>query len=72
MWEMPYHAEHHRYPALPFFALARVHEVLGPELVHVARNGYIGVHADFIRGRCHLGMSGKENTRDHAVDDRRA
>ena len=25
MWEMPFHAEHHRYPALPFFALARAH-----------------------------------------------
>jgi len=50
MWEMPYHAEHHRYPALPFFALAAAHESLGPHLQHVARRGYLGVHADFLKG----------------------
>jgi fatty acid desaturase len=49
MWDMPYHAEHHRYPALPFFALAATHDRLGPELVHVARRGYLGFHADFLR-----------------------
>jgi fatty acid desaturase len=50
MWDMPYHAEHHRYPALPFFALAATHARLGPHLVHVARRGYLGVHLDFVRG----------------------
>jgi fatty acid desaturase len=50
MWDMPYHAEHHRYPALPFFALVEAHESLGPHLVHVARRGYLGVHTDFLRG----------------------
>ena len=49
MWEMPYHAEHHRYPALPFFALAPAHDALGPRLAHVARRGYLGVHADLLR-----------------------
>ena len=49
MWEMPYHAEHHRYPALPFFALAAAHQVVGPYLVHVARKGYLGFHRDLIR-----------------------
>jgi fatty acid desaturase len=48
MWEMPYHAEHHRYPALPFFALARAHQALAPSLVHVARRGYLGLHLDFV------------------------
>jgi fatty acid desaturase len=78
MWEMPYHAEHHRYPALPFFALARVHQVLGPELVHVARRGYIGVHVEFFRSLFFgslgpLDPSPKENTGDdQSVDDRRA
>jgi fatty acid desaturase len=48
MWEMPYHAEHHRYPALPFFALARAHAVLGPQFVHIGRRGYVGVHLDFL------------------------
>ncbi len=48
MWEMPFHAEHHRYPALPFFALASAHRSLGPHLVHVARRGYLGVHAELL------------------------
>jgi fatty acid desaturase len=50
MWEMPYHAEHHHYPALPFFALAEAHEVMGTKLRHVARSGYLGLHADFLKG----------------------
>src|SRR5207245_1974774 len=25
-WNMPYHAEHHAYPAIPFHALPRLHE----------------------------------------------
>jgi fatty acid desaturase len=49
MWEMPYHAEHHRYPALPFFALAKAHASMGPSLVHVARTGYIGFNAALLR-----------------------
>jgi fatty acid desaturase len=49
MWDMPFHAEHHRYPALPFFALAAAHRNLGPRLAHVARRGYLGVHVDLLR-----------------------
>jgi len=49
MWEMPYHADHHRYPALPFFSLARAHVRLGPQLVHIARRGYTGLHLSFLR-----------------------
>jgi MoxR-like ATPase len=26
MWDMPFHAEHHRYPAVPFHALGRLHD----------------------------------------------
>jgi fatty acid desaturase len=50
MWDMPFHAEHHHYPALPFFALADAHESLGPHLSHVARRGYLGFHVEFLRG----------------------
>ncbi|HEX5660325.1 MAG TPA: fatty acid desaturase [Polyangiales bacterium] len=50
MWEMPYHAEHHRYPALPFFALAEAHRSMGPLLVHVERDGYLGMHRAFVKG----------------------
>lgn len=49
MWEMPYHADHHRYPALPFFSLARAHQSLGPHLVHIARRGYWGLHLGLLR-----------------------
>jgi fatty acid desaturase len=50
MWEMPYHAEHHRYPALPFFALSTAHRQLGPHLSTVARRGYLSVHIELVRG----------------------
>lgn len=49
MWDMPYHAEHHRYPALPFFALGQAHAVMGPRLAHVAHVGYLGVHRALLR-----------------------
>jgi fatty acid desaturase len=49
MWEMPYHAEHHRYPAIPFFALGRAHAALGPQLAHVAKDGYLGVNRAVLR-----------------------
>ena len=49
MWNMPFHAEHHRYPALPFFALASAHASMEPRLTHVARSGYLGVHTEFLR-----------------------
>ncbi len=49
MWEMPYHADHHRYPALPFFVLAQAHPKLEPHLAMIARSGYSGLHLGFIR-----------------------
>lgn len=42
LWNMPYHAEHHAYPAVPFHALPRLREEVGPRLVH--RGGIVGVH----------------------------
>ena len=32
MWNMPYHAEHHAYPAVPFHTLPRLHNLLKAEL----------------------------------------
>ena len=29
-WQMPYHTEHHLFPALPFHALARAHRLVAP------------------------------------------
>jgi fatty acid desaturase len=48
MWEMPYHAEHHRYPALPFFALEPAHAALGRHLAHVAQS-YVDVHRTLLK-----------------------
>jgi fatty acid desaturase len=39
MWNMPYHAEHHLFPNIPFHALPAAHGVLAPHLVVVA-DGY--------------------------------
>jgi fatty acid desaturase len=41
MWNMPYHAEHHLYPAIPFHRLAAAHAAIGCRLGYVQR-GYIG------------------------------
>ena len=35
-WNMPYHAEHHAYPAVPFYALPRLHARLAGHIVHTA------------------------------------
>jgi fatty acid desaturase len=58
MWQMPFHAEHHRYPSLPFFALSRAHARIGPHLGHVASRGYSGMHSALLRdllGKRHAG-----------------
>ena len=44
MWNMPYHAEHHAYPAVPFYALPQLHQHLEEDLVHKDLN-----HAQFHR-----------------------
>ncbi len=38
-WNMPYHAEHHAYPALPFHALPAAHELL-KDRIEVQASGY--------------------------------
>jgi len=38
MWNMPYHAEHHSYPAVPFHALPQLHEAMKDELKHKDQN----------------------------------
>lgn len=42
MWNMPYHAEHHAYPAVPFHALPSLNEQIKDELKHQDEN-----HAKF-------------------------
>jgi len=48
MWNMPYHAEHHLYPSLPFHALAKAHGYLRPHLGQVEL-GYLGMHGRLIK-----------------------
>ena len=38
LWNMPWHAEHHAYPSVPFHALPALHELLRPRLVHSGRS----------------------------------
>jgi fatty acid desaturase len=55
MWNMPYHAEHHLYPFIPFHRLEEAHRMLKDRLAHVG-SGYAAWHRDHIRalrGRAH-------------------
>lgn len=47
MWNMPFHAEHHLYPSIPFHALPAAHTLLAPHLSHVAQ-GYSRVNRDIV------------------------
>ncbi|NET10804.1 MAG: fatty acid desaturase [Merismopedia sp. SIO2A8] len=47
MWNMPYHAEHHLYPSIPFHALPAAHQVLKPYFERV-ESGYLHVNQSII------------------------
>ena len=46
-WNMPFHAEHHAIPNLPFHALPALHEELAPHLAHLDQ-GYLASHANMV------------------------
>jgi fatty acid desaturase len=48
MWNMPYHAEHHLFPAVPFHQLPELHLKLRDRIVHVAP-GYIATNRAILR-----------------------
>ena len=48
-WNMPYHAEHHAYPALPFHALPAAHRLLRSKIA-VQASGYVAVHREIVAG----------------------
>jgi len=52
MWNMPYHAEHHAYPAVPFHALPALHEVLKGEIKH-GEDSYADFHLKVITRKIH-------------------
>ena len=47
MWNMPFHAEHHLYPSLPFHALPAAHRWTAPHLSHLDP-GYLAVHRQLV------------------------
>jgi fatty acid desaturase len=46
-WNMPYHAEHHAHPALPFHALPAAHRLLGSHIA-VQADGYVAVQREIL------------------------
>jgi fatty acid desaturase len=46
-WNMPYHAEHHAYPALPFYALPAAHRMLRAS-IGVQAPGYVAVQREIL------------------------
>jgi fatty acid desaturase len=50
MWNMPYHAEHHAYPAVPFHALPDLHQQIEYELKH-STEGYSRFHLQVLKGQ---------------------
>lgn len=55
MWNMPFHAEHHLYPSLPFHALPAAHGPIAPHLSH-CDSGYLGVHLQLLAKLATLGL----------------
>jgi len=45
-WNMPYHAEHHAYPTVPFHQLPRFHAIVRKHLKTTER-GYVRFHRKF-------------------------
>jgi fatty acid desaturase len=45
VWNIPFHAEHHLYPSIPFHALPQAHQQLKEHLTVVDR-GYVKVHQE--------------------------
>ena len=46
-WNMPYHAEHHAYPGVPFYRLPEFHALIEAHLKET-ETGYIRFHAKYI------------------------
>jgi fatty acid desaturase len=42
-WNMPYHVEHHAYPAVPFFALPDLHPLIRADIAELTP-GYLALH----------------------------
>ncbi|MGD9644996.1 MAG: fatty acid desaturase [Pirellulales bacterium] len=49
MWNMPFHAEHHLYPSIPFYCLPQAHEQIRQNLAHVAPS-YPAANHEVVQG----------------------
>jgi fatty acid desaturase len=49
-WNMPYHVEHHVYPAVPFHNLPALHHLIRDEL-RVTAKGYAAFTRDYLSRR---------------------
>jgi len=47
-WNMPFHAEHHAYPSVPFHRLPQLH-LLVKQKLQVTSDGYTGFHRETVR-----------------------
>uniref|UniRef100_A0A7S1JED1 Fatty acid desaturase domain-containing protein n=1 Tax=Eutreptiella gymnastica TaxID=73025 RepID=A0A7S1JED1_9EUGL len=63
-WQMPFHAEHHAFPQIPFHALPRLHRHLSKTLAVQSKchptgwAGYSGFHAQFVSKLMGIGNQG--------------
>jgi fatty acid desaturase len=48
MWNMPFHAEHHLFPSVPFHRLPALHDRIGDRFAHVAL-GYVATNRQIFR-----------------------
>ena len=48
-WNMPYHAEHHAYPSVPFYRLPELHELTHTHL-RETEQGYVRFHRQYVTG----------------------
>lgn len=48
MWNMPFHAEHHLYPSIPFHRLPEAHALVRARLAHLG-DGYVNVNREVYR-----------------------
>jgi len=46
-WNMPYHVEHHSYPAVPFHKLPEFHKHINEHIVHI-ENGYLRFNKHYL------------------------
>lgn len=47
-WNMPFHAEHHSYPGVPFYRLPEFHEVI-KERIGTLEHGYVRFHRNYLK-----------------------